>query len=97
MIAVISDDFTGAAEIGGIGIRNGFSVTIDTSVNSNYNCEVLVIATNTRSLSRIEAQKQIRQITKELLALKPDFIYKKTDQRIGYYGAGSDGRFPAVG
>jgi len=79
MIAVISDDFTGAAEIGGIGIRNGFSVTIDTSVNLNYTCEVLVIATNTRSLSKIEAQNQIKQITKELLALKPDFIYKKTD------------------
>ncbi|KDN54203.1 four-carbon acid sugar kinase family protein [Flavobacterium seoulense] len=79
MIAVISDDFTGAAEIGGIGIRNGFSVTIDTSVNSNYDCEVLVIATNTRSLDKTEAQKQIQQVTKELLALKPDFIYKKTD------------------
>lgn len=79
MIAVISDDFTGAAEIGGIGIRNGFSVTIDTSVNTNYDCDILVIATNTRSLGKIEAQKQIKQITEELLKLQPEFIYKKTD------------------
>lgn len=79
MIAVISDDFTGAAEIGGIALRNGFSVTIDTSVNANYNCDVLVIATNTRSLCKIEAQKQIKEVTEELLKLRPDFIYKKTD------------------
>lgn len=79
MIAVISDDFTGAAEIGGIALRNGFSVTIDTSVNTNYDCDVLVIATNTRSLSKMEAQKQIREVTEELLKLHPDFIYKKTD------------------
>lgn len=79
MIAVISDDFTGAAEIGGIALRNGYSVTIDTSVNANYNCDILVIATNTRSLSKIEAQKQIKEVTEELLKLKPDFIYKKTD------------------
>lgn len=79
MIAVISDDFTGAAEIGGIALRNGFSVTIDTCVNANYNCDVLVIATNTRSLCKIDAQKQIKEVTEELLKLHPDFIYKKTD------------------
>ncbi|GGA78715.1 hypothetical protein GCM10008015_19320 [Flavobacterium palustre] len=79
MIAVISDDFTGAAEIGGIALRNGFSVTIDTCVNANYDCDVLVIATNTRSLCKIEAQKQIKEVTEELLKLQPDFIYKKTD------------------
>lgn len=79
MIAVISDDFTGAAEIGGIALRNGFSVTIDTSVNVNYSCDILVIATNTRSLCKIDAQKQIKEVTEELLKLHPDFIYKKTD------------------
>lgn len=79
MIAVISDDFTGAAEIGGIALRNGFSVTIDTCVNKDYTCDVLVIATNTRSLCKTEAQKQIKDVTEELLKLGPDFIYKKTD------------------
>ncbi len=79
MIAVISDDFTGAAEIGGIGLRNGFTVTIDTGVNTHYDCDILVIATNTRSLCKTEAQKEIKKITEELLKLRPDFIYKKTD------------------
>ncbi len=79
MIAVISDDFTGAAEIGGIGLRNGFTVTIDTSVNTNYDCDILVIATNTRSLCKTDAQKEIKKVTEELLKLGPDFIYKKTD------------------
>ncbi|MEL1240884.1 four-carbon acid sugar kinase family protein [Flavobacterium flavipallidum] len=79
MIAVISDDFTGAAEIGGIGLRNGFTVTIDTSVNTDYDCDILVIATDTRSLCKTEAQKEIKKVTEELLKLRPDFIYKKTD------------------
>ena len=81
MIAVISDDFTGAAEIGGIALRNGFSVTLDTSVNANYNCDILVIATNTRSLCKIEAQKQIKEVTEKLLELNPEFIYKKTEKK----------------
>jgi len=33
MIAVIADDFTGAAEIGGVGLRYGLQVLIETEVN----------------------------------------------------------------
>ena len=34
-IAVIADDFTGAAEIGGIALRQGFEATIVTSLNES--------------------------------------------------------------
>ncbi len=79
MIAVIADDFTGAAEIGGVGIRNGFSVVIDTKVDGNVDADILVIATDTRSLPPEQAIAVIRKTTLDLLALKPDVIYKKMD------------------
>jgi len=79
MIAVIADDFTGAAEIGGVGIRNGFRVVIDTKVDSNLETDILIIATDTRSQNAEQAIALIKKTTLDLLALKPDFIYKKMD------------------
>lgn len=79
MIAVIADDFTGAAEIGGVGIRNGFRVVIDTKVDGNADTDILIIATDTRSQNYERAAGVIKKITLDLLALKPDFIYKKMD------------------
>ena len=54
MIAVIADDFTGAAEIGGIGIRHGLDVVIETEDISQTTADLVVFATNSRSL---EAEK----------------------------------------
>ncbi len=79
MIAVIADDFTGAAEIGGVGIRNGLRVVIDTKVNSHVETDLLIIATDTRSQNAEQAAALIKGITLQLLALKPEFIYKKMD------------------
>lgn len=79
MIAVIADDFTGAAEIGGVGIRNGFRVVIDTKVDGSVETDILIIATDTRSQNSAQATALIKKTTLELLALKPDFIYKKMD------------------
>jgi D-threonate/D-erythronate kinase len=79
MIAVIADDFTGAAEIGGIGLRHGLNVVIETEVIRNQNADLLVIATDTRSLNEKDAAEHISHITKELQKLKPKFIFKKVD------------------
>lgn len=79
MIAVIADDFTGAAEIGGVGIRNGFKVVIDTKVDRCVETDILIIATDTRSQTPEQATALIRKTTLELLAINPDFIYKKMD------------------
>ncbi len=79
MIAVIADDLTGAAEIGGIALRYGFRVVIDTKADKATDTDVLVIATDTRSLSPEQAVEVARQTTSDLLALHPDFIYKKVD------------------
>ncbi len=79
MIAVIADDFTGAAEIGGLGLRYGMTVEIETKVIKNSKADLLIIATDTRSLSKTEAANEIFKITRELKKIDADFIYKKTD------------------
>jgi uncharacterized protein YgbK (DUF1537 family) len=79
MIAVIADDFTGAAEIGGIAIRHGFKTVIDTKWMGPYEAEVLIIAANTRAETPEQAQKTIERLTRQLLGLHPEFIYKKID------------------
>ncbi|MFC2137132.1 four-carbon acid sugar kinase family protein [Bacteroidota bacterium] len=79
MIAVIADDFTGAAEIGGIGLRHGLKVIIETRPILDEEADLLVVATDTRSLKPDEAAKVINQITEELLKINPQCIFKKLD------------------
>jgi uncharacterized protein YgbK (DUF1537 family) len=79
MIAVIADDLTGAAEIGGIGLKHGFNVEINTSVNPASNAGLLVINTDTRSKSRKEAIETVTAVCVQLQKSNPAFIYKKID------------------
>ncbi|HRO45639.1 four-carbon acid sugar kinase family protein [Agriterribacter sp.] len=79
MIAVIADDFTGAAEIGGIGIRFQMKVEIVTRVSIEPDTDLLIIVTDTRSKSAEEAINDIYLITCQLMKLKPELIYKKID------------------
>jgi uncharacterized protein YgbK (DUF1537 family) len=77
-IIVIADDFTGAAEIGGIGLRHGLKVAIETEPINN-DADLLVIATDTRSMHAKDAASYIKALTKKLLEFDPLFIYKKID------------------
>jgi uncharacterized protein YgbK (DUF1537 family) len=86
MIVVIADDFTGAAELGGIGFRQGLSVEIflspaatDTPFRPTTNPGLLVIATDTRSMGQEAAVKEMDKISGQLILLRPEWIYKKTD------------------
>ena len=79
MIAVIADDFTGAAEIGGIGLNHGLRVLIETKVKAVSGIDLLIIATDTRSLSPMQAVPVIRKITELLNKIQPSLIYKKVD------------------
>jgi uncharacterized protein YgbK (DUF1537 family) len=53
MIAVIADDFTGAAEIGGIGLNHGLRVLIETKVKAVSGIDLLIIATGPSLLCRL--------------------------------------------
>lgn len=79
MIGVIADDFTGAAEIGGLGLRYGLSVEIRTSATSCTSTDLLIIATDTRSKGAAEAIVEMREKTRALSELTPHLLYKKLD------------------
>jgi D-threonate/D-erythronate kinase len=79
MIAVIADDFTGAAELAGISLRYGLTVEL-CLVEVNYvNADVLIVCTDSRSVNKVAAEKITASIVEQVLKLKPTFIYKKID------------------
>jgi uncharacterized protein YgbK (DUF1537 family) len=84
MIAVITDDLTGAAEIAGSALARGFRSVIKTrSVDMRSidigETDVLVIATNMRSLDAESAARKSALLTEQIKALKPEIIFKKVD------------------
>ncbi len=79
MIAVVADDLTGAVEIAGAGLRYGLTVKVVTTLNDASRVDLLVVATDTRSMPEPEAVQTMADITTKLKALNPQFIFKKTD------------------
>lgn len=78
-IVVIADDFTGAAEVGGIGLRHGLNVVIETKPVGNPEADLIIIATDTRSMGKEEAAKFVSELTKKIVDQNPRFLYKKID------------------
>jgi len=79
MIAVIADDLTGAAEIGGIGLSYNFTVEIAHEVNPHSTADMLVINTDARSKTEAEAVEITGRVSRQLKALQPQFLFKKID------------------
>lgn len=80
-VLVIADDFTGAAEIGGIAHLFGLSVKMQTGLSGPGETadDVVVIDTNTRSFSPGKAYLFIKSLLKDQDLSAFDFIYKKVD------------------
>ena len=80
MIVVIADDFTGAAELAGIGLEHGLSVDIAIEqVDSSPETEMLVLATDTRSKGSGEAVDELRALSTYLKSIPYSFLYKKVE------------------
>jgi len=79
MIVVIADDFTGAAELAGIGFRHGLKTEVCTVVPVCPEVDLLVIAADTRSKDVSEAVADMLEITRRVRELGPELVYKKTD------------------
>jgi uncharacterized protein YgbK (DUF1537 family) len=80
MIVVVADDFTGAAELAGIGLSHGLSVELDMEgVEPATEADLLVIATDTRSKPLEEAIPEVGNLAVKLKEYRPDLIYKKID------------------
>lgn len=87
MIAVLADDFTGAAELAGICLHYGLKVRVYTGEVKDTDADVIILSTDSRSLSPADAVTVTRHRIQELLRFKPDFIYKKTDSVLRGYVA----------
>ena len=87
MIAVIADDFSGAAELAGISLRYGLKVELFVNELSNLNTgtDVVIISTDSRSLKKEEALRVTEKVLKQALALQPSLLYKKTDSVLRGY------------
>jgi len=80
MIFVLADDFSGAAEIGGIGHRYGLRTEIQLSLDLNTVADLVVLDTNTRSLSEAEAARKTFDTGTALKKWhKPFYLFKKID------------------
>ncbi len=81
MIIVIADDITGAAEIGGIALSLGLNTRLVMSVgNVLPECDVLVVATDTRSMAREAAVSETRRIAEAVRG--HGLMFKKTDSAL---------------
>src|SRR5688572_25154095 len=80
MLIVLADDFSGAAEIGGIGHRYGLSTEIQLQFDPSSTADLIVVDTDTRSMQESDAVKKIEEISHDLkksnLAIK---LFKKVD------------------
>ncbi len=80
MVIVLADDFSGAAEIGGIGHSYGLGTEVQLSLDLNTAADLVVLDTDTRSLSEGEAAKKIFDTGTALKKWnKPFYLFKKID------------------
>ena len=78
---VLADDLTGAAEIGGIASLFGLSVRIIFNINeeNNYPEEVVILDSNTRSLSSDQAYQKVTKLIGPVKTDEYNLVFKKVD------------------
>jgi uncharacterized protein YgbK (DUF1537 family) len=79
MIAVIADDLTGAAELGGVAFARGLRASVQTRFEPLTGVDVVVIDTGTRSRPPAEAASVVARVAAQVKDAGPDWIYKKVD------------------
>jgi D-threonate/D-erythronate kinase len=79
MIGVIADDLTGAAELGAVGLRHGFSAEVVTDGKPSGEAELVCVDTDSRSQTPQEAARRVTAAVKLLQKAGAEWIYKKVD------------------
>jgi uncharacterized protein YgbK (DUF1537 family) len=79
MMVVLADDFTGAAEMAGVGWRYGLEVRLARGGVDPLDAELLVIDTNSRPLSPADASERMELTIDKVGKCPLGLIYKKTD------------------
>ncbi len=79
MIAVIADDLTGAAELAAIAHRHGLTAEVRLEAGSSSGLEFVALDSHSRGGSAAESISRVDSVVRQLLAQRPEFIYKKVD------------------
>src|SRR4051812_20408385 len=79
MIGVIADDLTGAAELGGVGLRHGLKAEVILHGACDSDAELLCVDTDSRSCGPREAARRAAAAASELRNAGAQWIYKKVD------------------
>jgi len=82
VIAVIADDLSGAAELAGVARRRGLQAEVHTRAGLPSDADVICIDTDTRSRPSSEAALVVRDVAQQVMAARPDWIYKKCDSML---------------
>jgi uncharacterized protein YgbK (DUF1537 family) len=78
-IAVIADDFTGAAEIGGVAFRYGLAAEVQTAWTPSRDIRVIAVDADTRSLPAREAAQNAAELAEQIRTSTVSWVYKKID------------------
>jgi len=78
-VAVVADDLSGAAEMGGVGWRRGFAAEVHTEPGLPAGAPLVVVDTDTRTRPRAEALERSARVGAWLAELGAELVYKKTD------------------
>jgi D-threonate/D-erythronate kinase len=85
MIAVIADDFTGAAELAGISLRYGLSVSVHLDNAFDSDSDVVIISTDSRSMQKAAAIYCTADAVEAIETYEPSLLYKKIDSVLRGY------------
>jgi len=85
LVIVIADDITGAAEIAGVCLRYGLTVSFGIDTIPKDEADVRIIATDSRSASESEAYLIHSNLAKVIYSQLPTLVFKKCDSVLRGY------------
>ncbi len=79
MIAVIADDFSGAAELAGIGFCHHLAAEVHTELDARCSADLVAVDTDSRRLPAVEAAEAVAGAVLGLDPQRPALWFKKVD------------------
>ena len=79
MIAVIADDFTGAAEMAGVALRHGIRPVLSTEFDPHQGFDVVIVATNMRAKPEGDAMNELSSLIRQVGSLQAEYVFLKMD------------------
>jgi len=79
VLVVIADDFTGAAEIGGVALRYGLKAEVQPEFSAHTNADLIAVDAGTRSCTAEEASRRAAGVAQLCRQEAIERVFKKVD------------------